>query len=160
MVWQFDKQMDVGRQGERLLLKRWPNPIRRRYEDLKGVDFEDSYGTLIELKTDTHDPEDTPNFFIERWSDLASKKPGGPWQALEKGADLLVYLYLFKDKDGKQQEKWFRLKGLHSLTKRIEDGSMNYKVVQIPNKGWTTEGYLVPRDFIKDLVKEGLVDQG
>jgi hypothetical protein len=150
--------MDIGRQGERLLLKRWPNPIRRRYEDLKGVDFEDSYGTLIELKTDTHDPSETANFFIERWSDVESKRPGGPWQALGKGAQLLIYLYLFKDKDGKQQEKWYRLIGLESLTRRIEDAKMNLKVVQIPNKGWTTEGYLVPREFVKDLAREGLED--
>ena len=153
MVWQFDKQLKVGKQGERLLLKEWPHPVRRRYEDLTGVDFIDSHGTLIELKTDTHDPAATPNFFIERWSDVDSKRPGGPWQALEKGAHLLVYLYLPEDKT---QKRWFVCKALESLTKRIEDSAATLRPVRIPNKGWTTEGYLVPREWIKDLVKEGL----
>jgi len=146
MAFDFQDQLKVGRKGELLLLKKWPHPVRKHAE-LKGPDFLDSEGRVIELKTDTYDMNKTSNFFMERWSDGKLKKPGGVWQAQEKGVTCFVYLFI-------QQKVWFVFEDVPALVKRLDSLTAKMYIHNIPNKGWTTQGYKVPRDSLKDLYRQ------
>jgi hypothetical protein len=145
-VWQFDKQLKVGQQGERLLLKHWPHPVRKHAE-LKGPDFVDSRGVVLELKTDTYPLEKTGNCFMERWGDLHLKKPGGPWRALDQGVDVLVYLFL-------SDRQVFIFEDLPGLVKRLDRLTQTMYIHTIPNRAWTTGGYKVPRAALADLWRQ------
>lgn len=145
-VWSFDEQKKLGAKGERLFLKKWPYPVRRN-EEFKGVDFIDSEGRRIELKTDTFDMSATPNFFMERYSDWDRKAPGGPWQALEKGADTFIYLFI-------KQKVWFVFKDLRGLIERLEETTKDAYAISVRNKAWITTGYKVHRELLSDLYEE------
>ena len=146
-TWSMEEQLKVGRKGERLLLKHWPEPVRQREEDLKGPDFVDIKGRLIELKTDTWKVEETPNFFMERWSSVEGMRPGGPWQAVGKGSTVLVYLFI-------NSGVWYVFEDLPALCQKLDDmvGKMSY--IQIRNRGWTTRGYRIPRESLVGLYTE------
>lgn len=144
-VHDFDKQLTLGLAGEKLFLKYWPHPLRRN-PDLRGVDFSDSKGNIIELKTDLYGI-DTGNFFIERWSDYINKKPGGPWQALEKGATCWVYFY-------PAQATWFVIQNLKGFVAHLEEQWPSPYMHNIRNKGWTTQGFLVKRNAVEQFTEE------
>lgn len=145
-TWDMKEQLKVGAKGEKLLLKHWPTPVRK-HATFKGPDFQDIDGKVIELKTDTYDMAATPNFFIERWSDSANKKPGGPWQASEKGVEVFVYLFI-------NQKTWFVFNDLPALLKRLDKLTEKAYVINIPNKGWITQGYRIKRADLADLYQE------
>ena len=101
-VFDFEEQNKVGKLGEAFVKKYWTVPLRKL--EGKGPDFLDLDGNLLEVKTDSYDHDKTVNLFIERWSDYSKERPGGPWQAMEKGSTVFIYLfisskiwYVFKD---------------------------------------------------------------
>jgi hypothetical protein len=141
--WDMKTQLGVGAKGEKLLLKHWPEPVQK-HPVFKGPDFIDAQDKVIELKTDTYDLEATPNFFIERWSDVQNKKPGGPWQAHEKGVHVFVYLFI-------QNKTWFIFRDMPALIERLDQLTEGKYAINIPNKGWTTQGYRVKRADLQDL---------
>jgi hypothetical protein len=144
--WDMKTQLAVGAKGEKLLLKHWSEPVQK-HPVFKGPDFVDVQDQVIELKTDTYDMEKTPNFFIERWSDFQNKKPGGPWQASEKGVHIFVYLFI-------QNKTWFIFRDMPALLKRLEELTDKAYAINIPNRGWTTQGYRVKRADLQDLFTE------
>lgn len=146
MTWDFSKQLKVGRAGERLLLKHWPLPVRK-HETLKGPDFVDSTGAIIELKTDTYDMAKTENIFAERYSDMDRLSPGGPWQAHAKGVTVFVYLYA-------TNKRWLVFRDLPALLKRLEVLIEGRPGVQIPNRGFVTLGHKVRRADLAGLYTE------
>lgn len=145
-TWDMQKQLKVGAKGEKLFLKHWPVPVRK-HAILKGPDFLDIDNRIIELKTDTYDMDATPNFFIERWSDVKNRKPGGPWQAHEKGVQVFVYLFI-------KQKTWFIFEDMEALLKRLDQLTDKAYAINIPNKGWTTQGYRVKRADLAGLYRE------
>ena len=91
-MWNFQKQLRIGEQGEALLLERYREPMVL-YSG-RSADFRlPITGELVELKTDTYDRSKTSNFFMERWSVAEKKKPGGPWQARANSASRFIYLF-------------------------------------------------------------------
>lgn len=140
----FAASLAKGAKGEHALLKLWPD-----LEKLDGrrSDFKlKSTGETLELKTDSYDMRVTPNFFIERWSDEAKKKPGGPWQASSHSSKYWVYyfpcnntLFIFDTEE---------------LSKALEPIIENLTPVSIPNKSWVTIGYRVPREMLMHLCIE------
>lgn len=145
-VWSMKTQLGVGAKGEKLLLKHWKEPVQK-HPVFKGPDFIDVKDTVIELKTDTYDMDKTPNFFMERWSNAEKKYPGGPWQAHLKGVEVFVYLFI-------THKKWFIFRDMPALLARLEEVTEGKYVHNIPNRGWTTQGYRVPRALLKDLYTE------
>lgn len=141
--WDMKTQLGVGAKGEKLLLKHWPEPVQK-HPVFKGPDFIDMHDKVIELKTDTYEMENTPNFFIERWSDLEKKKLGGPWQAYEKGVHIFVYLFI-------KNKTWFIFRDMPALIARLDKLTESAYGINIPNKGWTTQGYRVKRSDLQDL---------
>jgi len=143
----FKAQLRVGRAGEALLLKHWPHAIRRHTE-LRGPDFVDSTGAVIELKTDTYDYDRTPNIFVERHSDHSKGTPGGPWQAVLKGSTTFVYLFI-------KNRRWLVFTDIPALCVRVEGLIVGGLVpVQVMNRGYVTLGYKVPREALAGLYIE------
>lgn len=137
----FAAQLRQGKKGEAFVERHWPHPIRR-HEVLRGPDYVDSTGAIIEVKSDSYDMDKTANFFMERFSDGAKQTPGGPWQAMQKGVTCFVYLFL-------QNRTWFRFDDVPALCGRLE--GLVLPLVGIPNRGYTTMGMKVPRESLKDL---------
>ena len=106
----FAKSLDVGKQGEDLLLARWgfadagwrrPTSGERKW-DLerptlvgKGCVVLGGAQTL-EVKTDTYDATKTPYFFMEQHTNVAGgpRLVGGPWRARDHGVDVFAYVML------------------------------------------------------------------
>jgi len=145
-MFHFGAQLSKGRQGEELLLAHWPCKVWR-HEELKGPDFIDAQDRVIELKTDSYSLDATPNFFIERWSSVEDKKPGGPWQAAAKGCNCFVYLYA-------SDRRWFVFESLPHLLAELNALTPDLQPVSIRNRGWTTQGYKIPRAKLAHIYRE------
>ena len=139
----FGKSLKAGKVGE--------NVLRVYFTDVVQLDGRESDFVLkdsvhrIELKTDYYDEYRTPNFFMERYSNIESQSPGGPWQALEKGSDYFCYLFI-------------RNLSLYVFDTAALVTRLNYLVDEsavrcatIPNIKWDTFGYLVKRSLLEPL---------
>lgn len=142
----FHKSLKQGQVGEESFMRLYPHKLIRL--DGKIADFELENGDTIELKSDSYSIERTPNFFMERWSDIDKGKPGGPWQALEK--DIKYYIYYFPIN---QKYFTFETKILVSRLNSIINNN-ELQPVQIPNIKWTTVGFKVPRVNVQEIVIE------
>ena len=100
-------------------------------------------GTGIEIKTDFYSLDGTPNFFMERFSDLEAQTPGGPWQALEKGARDFVYFYI--------PSLIYYTFETQALVERLETIIPELKPFDVRNTKHITQGYRVARALIEDL---------
>lgn len=138
----FDKQLVVGSSGEKLFLGRYGSIVEKL--DGRTADFiHTKSGALVELKTDTY--EGSPNYFMERYSSLSDKSPGGPWQSLEK--NVYYYVYMFPKENS---ITWFPTGKLVSwLDDYIANSRLGY--VMIRNRAWTTAGYKIPRKLVTHL---------
>jgi hypothetical protein len=144
-TWFFKTQLRLGQMGEMM----FEQAFQGKYEKLdgKGSDFRcTSTGVGIELKTDFWSLASTPNFFIERWSDVEKKKPGGPWQALEKGSTRFYYFYV-------PDLTLFEF-DTASLVSALEPIIVSIKPFDVKNERWTTQGFRVPRELLKDQYTE------
>jgi hypothetical protein len=136
----FARQKAIGQAGEARFLAHYQD-IRRL--DGRGGDFVGNSGRLIELKSDAYSTEKTPNFFMERWSDVDAQKPGGPFQARQKGLFYFVYTY------GSGECYWFIVDPLVDYLTRTAD---EYEYREIMNRAWRGGGFLVPRERLAHLV--------
>lgn len=145
MVFDFDKQLSVGNEGE--------THFRQYYADLHPIksddtrfDFVIDKNRSVELKTDTYDMEATPNFFMEMFGDAVKGKMGGPWRALQDNVDFFVY-YFPKNRTF----FWFEPITLCSLLDDIiAQGQLEPK--EIKNKTWSAIGYIVPREALQSVL--------
>ena len=98
-------------------------------------------GEVLELKSDYYNPNETPNFFMERFS--YEDKAGGPWQALEYKVSYYIY--------------WYPTTGVtyifnvQQLVRRLNKLSKKLDLVNVRNQGYITQGYLVERSMLQDL---------
>lgn len=137
----FSKQLGVGDKGEEVFLGRYASLGPVKSQD-RSFDFLLNDSSKVELKTDTYEMDRTPNYFMEILSSIDEGKIGGPWRAMQDGADFFVYHYV-NDKTF----IWFRTVPLcNHLDTLIAGGSLSQR--EIRNKGWVTRGYLVPRDLL------------
>jgi len=140
-VSKFKQDLERGNAGELLFLLNNPN-----LEKLPG--FESDFinkktGEKYELKTDYYDMNNTENFFIELWSDVDSKKRGGPIQAKRHGSKYYCYLFI-------KNNIYFKI-DIDYLVLFIATNEHLYQKRKIYNDSWITEGILIPR---KDLIYE------
>jgi hypothetical protein len=108
-----------------------------------AFDFLRDDGRRIEVKTDWYSLDKTEYFFIERWSSIEKKKPGGPWQSLGK-ADVFVYLFI---RDG----VYFEFEDMAAFVGELERMIPDLPLIRIPNKGYTGGGYKVPMAALAHL---------
>lgn len=141
----FNTQLVAGNEGESDFVKYYADEGPVKSSD-RSYDFLLANGKKVELKTDTYDMNDTMNFFMEMFGNVADSKIGGPWRALQDGVDFFVY-YFPKNKIF----FWFETTTLCKALDVVIAG--NYiKPKEIRNKGWTTLGYAVPRESINGAV--------
>lgn len=140
----FHKSLISGKIGEAIIAKAFPKLIALNG---KEADFKhEDTGELYELKTDNYAMHKTPNFFIELYSDVMKQKVGGPAQAVTHGSKYWLYFYI--------KDKVLFTFELEPLVAWISDNSLKYKIIEIPNRGYTTVGITVPREHLKQFYKE------
>lgn len=86
----------------------------------------------------------TPNLAIERYSSIDRQKAGGPWST---EADFYAHIYtdgLLVIMNRKRLVSW--------LESEIARDSQTFSYREIPNAGWTTGTYLVPRARARDAL--------
>ncbi len=91
-VFKFKTQQKKGNLGEKLFI----NCYHKRLAVKSGAKEFDIYvdgNKKVEIKTDFYSMSESDNFFIERWSNWQSKKPGSVWQAYHN-AEYFVYLFI------------------------------------------------------------------
>ena len=137
----FSKDLKIGANGEEQFHKRFQVALIK--QDGLKADFTVSNkdGSGLELKTDTYD---SPNFFIERYSDLWKQTPGGPFQAI-KHSKYFAYYFINKNT--------YYLFDLELLVPALEEyiSNKNPRKVDVKNKGYTTGGYVIPINDLKAL---------
>ncbi len=147
MTFHFQRQLEIGKKGESLVDNYYKDQIERlsgRKADFKILGLD----SLFELKSDSYPMDKTPNFFIEKFSDIEKKNPGGPYQALSH--DCKYFCYFFVDAE---KLFWFNTKKLvERCDALIKKHSLELKSVK--NTRWVTGGYLINREWVRDLYKE------
>lgn len=142
-VWDFQVQLEFGNRSEELFAERYP----RKLEIYPGREYDFTVkcnGQKLELKTDSYNLTKTENFFLERYSDVHKKTPGGPWRAAGDKVDIFCYYFV-------RHNTWFEFRDLPKLIKRLDELTANKGLVHIKNRGWITGGYKVPRSALEDL---------
>lgn len=141
-VFSFINGMKYGDIGERFVEILMKGELKKR----NGfIDFLNKNGDIVELKTDSYDPNMTKNFFIERYSSDVKKNDGGLWQSFKNGSKYFLYffpkgniIYFFKTEN--------------MLNETIEYLKTNTPTeIKIPNKGYNTIGYKIPRHIYKPM---------
>jgi hypothetical protein len=138
----FYKSKGQGDIGESLFFQAHEGRLEK-IDGLKGDFVLKETGQKLELKTDLWVMDRTPNFFMERYSNKATQSPGGPWQSAAHGSDLFIYFYV-KDLTFYQ----FETKKLVEALERIVP---TLAPTDIPNTGYVTQGYRVPRTMLADI---------
>lgn len=139
MTASFKRDLQKGKEYEQEFQRIFPHPVIPL--DGKVADFKMvGNGNTIELKSDFHD---TPNYFMERYSDSAKKSPGGPWQALEKG---VFWFVVYFPKTNKYH--MFKTK---ELVSKLDELAPILASRNIPNIRWITMGYIVPKTLLTSI---------
>ena len=142
-TWNFKVQLELGDRGEQLFLERYP----RKIEIHPGREWDftvKSSREKIELKTDSYNIDKSKNFFLERYSDINRKTPGGPWRAHKDKIDIFCYYFV-------RHNIWFEFRELPALIERLDDLTKKKGLVYIKNRGWTTGGYKVKRSDLEEF---------
>lgn len=141
-------QLKKGKAAEKDFLERYGQGAIVRTDGRKG-DLQVKWSrAIIELKTDFYSK--STNLFMERWSVMAEGdrqgKPGGPWQSIAHGAS--YYLYWFPD-----TEELFVFQTA-ALVEYLEANLGGFRPCPVRNKGYTTLGYIVPKEKLLKFHEE------
>lgn len=140
----FKTQLSFGDKGERDFQEHYAHLGPVKSED-RRIDFTLKDGKTVELKTDSYGMDKTDNFFFEVLSSTDSGKLGGVYRAYEDGIDYFVYYY-----SADRTFFWFDVKKLYAEVKKlIESGE--YKIKNIKNRNWITQGFALPREKFEHI---------
>lgn len=156
----FKVDLERGRAGEQFLLERhlgvtWPPEGERRWDlERPGVIAmaELDRAERIEVKTDSYDPAQTPNFFMELLTVVGGwEVVGGPWRARADGVDTFVYLY---HKEGRGPSRAFWFYDLPALVKELDTKPSRFQMRSVKLDRLKATGLLVPRAALAHLYTE------
>lgn len=139
----FQADLARGKQAETRLVELWP-----ALEILPGKksDFvNNSTGELVQLKCDYYGHDNTKNFFMERYSSIEARSPGGPYQSLEHGSSLFLYWFA--------EQKFLYAFNTKELVEQLDLITADLPLIQVRNKAWVTGGYKVPRESLEPIYK-------
>lgn len=144
-MFEFKESLKEGQKGEELFHKLFPSKLIKTsgYNEDFLIEIDDKTYRM-ELKSDYYDLDRFPNYFMERYSDKSIKSPGGPWQALSKGVDFYVYFF-------PKNKQWFVFK-TSLLVEKLNKIVNEKNLIDIPNNGYTTQGYKINRNLLKDIL--------
>ncbi len=142
----FKPKLEEGSFGEQKIIKAWPNNFIRytdgREHDLIVLPRNSS----VEVKTETYWTLDSSsNFFMERFSKDTTFDSGGPWRAYEDSVEIFISFFI-------QNGVLFWFEDLEKLIYKIEDYVKKYnkRPSSIPNFGYNTIGWAIPRHYLED----------
>jgi hypothetical protein len=81
---------------------------------------------------------------MERFSVLDKESPGGPWQALEKGADIFIYWF-------QNSNTYYQFNNIPKLVKALDKLIVDIKPFDVLNIRYKTRGYRVQRSRLEKL---------
>ena len=142
-------QLKKGKKAEKDFLEKYGQGAIVRTDGRKG-DLQVKWSrAVLELKTDFYSK--STNLFMERWSVMATPdrpegKPGGPWQSATHGA--AYYLYWFPE-----TEELFVFQTA-VLVDFLEGNLSSFRPCPVRNKGYTTLGYIVPKEKLLKFHEE------
>ncbi len=140
----FQKDLKRGQDGEAILLEHFHlELVPNRDRNERRWDYETRSGLKVEIKSDYYTMK-TGNFFMERWSDVANRKLGGPWRAYEDEVDCFIYFY-------PKENTYFYFRDIPALVERLNSLTDECQECSIQNRAWTTVGFKVPREKLEDL---------
>lgn len=142
-VFGFQSQLKKGEKGEQYFIKCY-SELHPRKSSAREVDIFINDNQKVELKTDSYDPDETPNFFIELIGSTKTGKLGGPHLSVENNVDFFVYHYSVDS-----SFYWFKPS---DLVKYIDDFGHEFQKREIMNRGWSSLGLLIPRERVKHLL--------
>lgn len=140
------------------LVERVRQWFERRADVLEVRDFQDDpffyyKGDLMIVRSDggiqfvevkcesSYSRAATPNLAIERFSSIERQSPGGPWST---DADFYAHIYtdgLLVIMNRRRLVSW--------LDTELTRDANTFAYREIPNEGWTTGTYLVPRERVR-----------
>lgn len=141
----FSKQKKFGDKGENKFIEFYQKELKARAGDGKTIDILINENESVELKTDSYGLEDTENFFIERYGNIDKKKDGSVWRGSTDKIKWFVYYYI-KD----NTFFWFDVEKLKDF---VDKNDNLFQVREVKNPGYSSMGYLVPRETVKHLVE-------
>lgn len=142
MAYKFNPSLRIGQVGETLFFNAHCNELKK--EDGKLRDFSYSIsGDGVELKSDYWPMKDTPNLFIERYSNVEKKSPGGPYQSLANGTRYFIYFYLY--------DLTYFVFDTAQLCSFMDDNAHRFESKLVENLKYSTLGYRVPRAEVMHL---------
>lgn len=139
-TFKFKEMLAYGQEQERKFIKIYKTHKLALSEDRRW-DYLTPRGLKVELKSDTYDYTKTDNFFMEKYSDMAKKSPGGPWRAAEDGVDIWIYWF-------PKNKVYYEFRNLDELIKVLNEMTEKMYVIGIKNQAWITGGFKVPRDML------------
>lgn len=142
MGFRFSASLKVGQVGETLFFSANCAHLKKEDGRLRDFSYKDS-GEGIELKSDCWSMKDTPNFFMERWSNVAKQSPGGPWQSLANGTKYFIYFYM-------ANLTYFCFE-VSELCRFLDANIDKLEAKEVQNVKYTTLGYRVPRTLVEHL---------
>jgi hypothetical protein len=144
----FNASYLKGRAYEEILVKAFPD--RLELMDGKTADIKHKpSGKMLEVKTEMRSLDDTPNYFVERFSN-SGRVDGGAWQALGKSVELFGFYF--------PKSKRFHLFLTSEFVRRAEQylAERKPRMIEIPTAGtwetYTTIGCPIPRSYFADLL--------
>ena len=148
-IFEFNKQERRGKLGETLIIKAWPGLFEwssdSRYDliylpENKKVEVKTEYKWTL---------ENTPNFFMEEFSDDIKFKLGGPFRAQQDNIDIFISFFI-------NNLVLFWFDDVDALVERCKEGIFKFKLQPkyIKNRGYNTIGYPIRRYWFENLYKQ------
>ena len=139
-TWDFKTQLNQAEKHELEFTKIYKKHKLTKSADRRW-DFNTPRGLRVELKCDTYDATKTPYFFLERYSDMYKKSPGGIWQSVGHDVDIFIYWFV-------NSGVYYEFRNLQDLIKVLEKLTENLYMIGIRNRGYITGGYKLTRDLL------------
>lgn len=140
----FSKQKKNGDKGENKFVEHYKS-LNARIGDGKIIDLLINEDESVELKTDSYPMEDTKNFFIERYGNIEKAKDGSVWRSSKDKIKWFVYYYISDN-----TFFWFDVEKLKDF---IDKNDTLFQTREVRNPGYSSIGFLVPRDKVKHLIE-------
>lgn len=149
-MFKFHQQNEIGKRGEELFQKLYPQFRPNNVSDVKAPDFIDDQGRIAEIKLDvsTRARRDKDghqlNFFMETISNDRRNTPGGLLRAQQEGVHFYVYMF-------ENPQRVFVMDVEKAVAKMQELINTNwYRQCRIKNPNYYTIGYPLPIEMFKD----------
>lgn len=146
MIHSFSEEYSKGYAGECSFLEHFnsyqfaDNPTSREYDFICS-----ETGDTVELKTDYYDMNRTPNFAIEKYSDIHRQSLGGPFRITN--CKYFVYYFI-----SNKTFYWMNCLRLKELLNNMELSGECGDIIKVRNTNHVTGIYKIRRDSLSGCI--------